>query len=87
MKKNNKTVIKREKDREEISVEKKKIDETNDLISTEDIVEQAFYAMNAPECCADKRAENMLGMLGANIIDEEIYHDEDDCPKIKMGGM
>jgi hypothetical protein len=23
----------------------------------------------------------MLGMLGANIIEPEIYHDEDECPK------
>ena len=30
--------------------------------------------------CADKDAENMLGMLGANIVDTDIYHDEDDCP-------
>lgn len=22
----------------------------------------------------------MLGMLGANIIEPEIYHDEDECP-------
>ncbi len=63
------------------------IDETTDMITAEDIVEQAVYAANAPDCCADEQAENMLGMLGANIVDDEIYHDEDECHSLTMGGM
>ena len=55
-------------------------DETTDMITAEDVVEQAVYMANAPECCADEHAENMLGMLGANIVEPEIYHDEDECP-------
>ena len=44
-------------------------------------VEQAVYAANAPECCSDaEQAENMLEMLGANIMDDDIYHDEDEHP-------
>lgn len=66
---------------------KKEVDETTDMITAEDIVEQAVYAANAPECCADEHAEIMLSMLGANIVDEEVYHDEDECPKLEMGGM
>ena len=59
---------------------RKEVDETTDMITTEDVVEQAVYMANAPECCADEHAENMLGMLGANIVEPEIYHDEDGCP-------
>ncbi len=66
---------------------RKEVDETTDMITTEDVVEQAVYMANAPDCCADEHAENMLGMLGANVVDEEIYHDEDECPKLGMGGM
>lgn len=62
-------------------------DETTDMITTEDIVEQVVYSVNAPKCCEGEHAENMLGMLGANIVDEDIYHDEDDCPKMDMGGI
>ncbi|MFQ9739165.1 MAG: hypothetical protein ACLR06_16660 [Christensenellaceae bacterium] len=54
------------------------------MITAEDIVEQAVYAANAPECCADKHAEYILSMLGANIVDEDMYHDEDECPNIRQ---
>lgn len=62
----------------------KEIDETTDMITSEDMVEQAVYIANAPECCADEHAENMLSVLGANIMDEKVYHDEDECPKLEM---
>lgn len=56
-------------------------DQVNDMITTEDLVEQAIYAVAAPDCCSDgEQAQNMLGMLGANIMDDEIYHDEDEHP-------
>lgn len=66
---------------------RKEVDETTDMITAEDIVEMSIYAENAPECCAEDHAENMLSMLGANIVDEDVYHDEDECPKLEMGGM
>lgn len=66
---------------------KKEVDEATDMITAEDIVEQAVYAANAPECCAEDHAENMLSMLGANIVDEDVYHDEDECPKLEIGGI
>lgn len=62
----------------------KEVDEATDMITAEDIVEQAVYAANAPECCADKHAEYILSMLGANIVDEDMYHDEDECPNIRQ---
>ena len=56
-------------------------EETNEMITAEDLVEQAVYAANAPDCCTDaEQAENMLEMLGANIMDDDIYHDEDEHP-------
>jgi hypothetical protein len=55
--------------------------QVNDMITAEDLVEQAIYAMAAPSCCSDReQAANMLGMLGANIIDDDIYHTEDEHP-------
>ena len=64
---------------------KKDIEETTDLITAEDLVEQVVYAANAPDCCSEEeQAENMLEMLGANIVDEEIYHDEEECLTMKM---
>lgn len=73
----NKTKRKRgEEIKDEKSDEKQKV---TDMLSAEDIAEQAEYAANAPKCCSEKeRALNMLGMLGSNIADEDIYHDESD---------
>lgn len=52
-----------------------KVAKTVDMITTEDLVEQAIYAANAPDCCSDgQQAENMLNMLGANVINGNIYH-------------
>ena len=58
-----------------------------DILTAEDIAEQAEYAANAPKCCSEKeRALNMLGMLGSNIADEDIYHDEDEHDEITEKG-
>ena len=52
-----------------------KVAETVDMITAEDLVEQAVYAVNAPACCSDgQQAKNMLDMLGANVMDSDIYH-------------
>ena len=32
------------------------VDEVTDMITTEDVVEQAVYMANAPDCCADEHA-------------------------------
>ena len=45
------------------------------MITAEDLVEQAVYAANAPDCCSQgQQAENMLDMLGANVMNSDIYH-------------
>ena len=77
----NKTKRKRgEEIKDEKSDEKQKV---TDMLSAEDIAEQAEYAANAPKCCSEKeRALNMLGMLGSNIADEDIYHDESDHDEV-----
>jgi len=63
----------------------KDIAKTTDMITAEDLVEQAVYATNTPSCCdGDDQAENMLDMLGANIMDDDIYHDESEHPELKM---
>ena len=60
--------------KDERSYEKQK---ATDILTTEDLAEQAEYVSNAPKCCSEKeRALNMLGMLGSNIADEDVYHDE-----------
>lgn len=68
----------------EKSDEKQKV---TDMLSAEDIAEQAEYAANAPKCCSEKeRALNMLGMLGSNIADEDIYHDESEHDEVAEKG-
>ena len=69
---------------DERSDEKQKV---TDILTAEDLAEQAEYAANAPKCCSEKeRALNMLGMLGSNIADEDIYHDESDHDEITEKG-
>lgn len=70
--------------KDENSDEKQK---ATDILTAEDLAEQAEYAANAPKCCSEKeRALNMLGMLGSNIADEDIYHDEDEHDEITEKG-
>ncbi len=60
-------------------------EETNQMLLAEDAVETAVYLANAPDCCSgDAQLGNVLGMLGANIADEDIYHSEDQHPKMTM---
>ena len=82
---NNKTKRKcGEEIKDEKSYEKQK---ATDILTAEDLAEQAEYAANAPKCCSEKeRALNMLGMLGSNIADEDIYHDEDEHDEITEKG-
>lgn len=66
---------KREKDEKQL----------NDMISLEDCVETTIYASHAPDCCsAEERLGNILGMLGADVIDEDVYHREEDHPVPSM---
>ena len=61
-----------------------KVAETVDMITAEDLVEQAVYAANAPDCCSQgQQTENMLDMLGANVMNSDIYHSPEEH-KIEM---
>ena len=52
-----------------------KVEQTVNMITAEDLVEQVVYSANTPERCkGGQQAENMLGILGANVIDSDIYH-------------
>ena len=55
-------------------------DEVVEMITVEDLVEQAVYVANTPSCCEERQAENMMGMLGATVIDPDIFHDPEQCP-------
>lgn len=49
-------------------------EEAVDMITAEDLAEQLVYATFAPECTTEEeRTENMLKMLGANIVDTELF--------------
>lgn len=63
----------------------KKVEQTTDMITAEDLVEQAVYTAHAPDCCSGgQQANNMLDMLGANVIDGELYHTPEEHPKLEM---
>lgn len=60
-------------------------DETNEMILAEDAVQTTAYLANAPDCCSGaEQLDNMLGMLGADVMDEDVYHSEDEHPKLSM---
>lgn len=55
------------------------------MICAEDAVESTIYLTNAPDCCTGKdQLENVLGMLGANVIDKDIYHSQNEHLKMSM---
>lgn len=59
--------------------------ETNEMLLAEDAVQTTAYLANAPDCCSeDERLKNVLGMLGADVMDEDVYHSEDQHPKLQM---
>lgn len=60
-------------------------EETNEMLLAEDAVQTTAYLSNAPDCCSGaEQLGNVLGMLGADVIDEDIYHSEDQHPKLSM---
>ena len=65
--------------------QRQKENETNEILLAEDAVQTTAYIANAPDCCSGtEQLDNMLGMLGADVMDEDIYHDEDEHPKMTM---
>ena len=75
--------LKRELENDPQAKHEAEVQETTDMITAEDLTEQAVYAANAPDCCsAEQQAENMLGMLGAGIVEPEIYHTEEEHDEV-----
>lgn len=65
--------------------QRQKENETNEILLAEDAVQTTAYIANAPDCCSGtEQFNNMLGMLGADVMDEDVYHDEDEHPKMTM---
>ena len=59
--------------------------ETNEILLAEDAVQTTAYLANALECCSGtEQLDNILGMLGADVMDDEVYHSEDEHPKLSM---
>lgn len=63
----------------------KQENETNEILLAEDAVQTTAYFANAPDCCSGtEQLDNILGMLGADVMDDEVYHNEDEHPKLSM---
>ena len=59
--------------------------ETNEILLAEDAVQTSVYLTNAPDCCSGaEQLDHVLGMLGADVMDEDVYHSEDQHPKMSM---
>lgn len=64
---------------------RQKENETNELLLAEDAVQTTAYLVNAPDCCSGgEQLGNVLGMLGADVMDDTIYHDESQHSGLKM---
>lgn len=63
----------------------KQENETNEILLAEDAVQTSVYLTNAPDCCSGaEQLDHVLGMLGADMADEDIYHSEDAHPALRM---
>ena len=59
--------------------------ETNEILLAEDAVQTTAYLVNAPYCCSGaEQLDHVLGMLGADVMDEDVYHSEDQHPRLSM---
>ena len=57
---------------------KEQENENNEILLAEDAVQTTAYLANAPDCCSGAE------LLGADVTDEDIYHSEDEHPKLRM---
>ena len=66
-------------------LQKQQENETNEILLAEDAVQTSVYIANAPDCCSGaEQLGNVLGMLGADVMDEDVYHSEDQHPKMSL---
>ena len=55
--------------------------QTNEARLAEDAVQTTAYLANAPDCCSGaEQLDHVLGMLGSDVMDDGIYHSEDQHP-------
>lgn len=54
----------------------KKVKETTDLITSEDCVESAVFAVHSMSGCSDDHSDDALAMFGASVYDDEICEQE-----------
>lgn len=62
----------------------KEVDEATDMITAEDIVDKRYMRRTPPNAVQISTPSILLSMLGANLVDEDMYHDEDECPNIRQ---
>lgn len=66
-------------------LQKQQENETNEMILAEDAVQTTIYLANAPDCCSGaEQLDHVLGMLGADVMEEDVYHSEDQHPKMSL---
>jgi len=66
-------------------LQKQQENETNETILAEDALQTTFYLANTPDCCSGtEQLDHVLGMLGADVMDEDVYHSEDQHPKMSL---
>ena len=59
--------------------------EINEILLAEDAVQTTAYLANAPDCCSGaEQLDHVLEMLGADVMDEDVYHTEDQHPKMSL---
>lgn len=64
---------------------KEQENETNEILLAEDAVQTTAYLANAPDCCSGaEQLDHVLGMLGADVMDEDVYHSEDQHLKMSL---
>ncbi|MBS5733239.1 MAG: hypothetical protein KHW87_00850 [Clostridiales bacterium] len=65
--------------------QQKQENETTEILLAEDAVQTTAYLANAPDCCSGaEQLDHVLGMLGADVMDENVYHSEDQHPKLSL---
>ena len=64
---------------------KEQENENNEILLAEDAVQTTASLANAPDCCSGaEQLDHVLGMLGADVMDEDVYHSEDQHPKMSL---
>lgn len=66
-------------------LQKQQENETNEILLAEDAVQTTAYLANAPDCCSGtEQLDHVLEMFGADVMDEDVYHSEDQHPKMSL---